>query len=57
MRNTPVFRLINIVVTTTDKIFELFVKHYSSANAMQTYRTGCPKHKYTIITVEDNSSF
>ena len=56
MRNIPVFRLINIVVTTTDKIFELFVKCYSSADTMQMYRTGYPKHNYTIITVEDSSS-
>ena len=46
MRNIPVFRLINIVVTTIDKDFELFVKCYSSADTMQMYMTSCPKHNY-----------
>ena len=52
----PVFRLINIVVNATDNIFELFVNHYSSVDTMQMYRTSCPKHNFTIITVEESSS-
>ena len=43
---------INFVVNTTDKIFRLFIIllfcQYSAS-----VRTGCPKHNYTIITVEE----
>ena len=57
IKNIPVLRLTNIVVITTDNIFELFVTCYSSADTMLPcssvimllHRTRCPKHDFTIM--------
>ena len=49
IKNIPVLRLTNIVVITTNKIFELFVTHYSSADTMLPYRTGVLYMCYSVI--------
>ena len=49
IKNIPVFRLTNFVVTTTNKIFKLFVIHYSSADTMLTNRIGCLYMCYSVI--------
>ena len=52
MRNTPIFISINIVVDATYKVLD-YLQCYSAANTVSMYRTSCPKHNYTIITVEN----
>ena len=49
----PILRSINVVADATYKVPD-YLQHYSSANTMSMYRTGCPKHNYTMITVEDS---
>ena len=48
----PIFISTNIVAEATYKVLD-YLQHYSAANTVSMYRTGCPKQNYTIITVED----
>ena len=53
MRNMTIFISTNVVAKATDKVSH-YLQHYSAANTVSMYRTGCPKQNYTIITVEDS---